>query len=203
MPTVAGLPGTPYWIKAPVSHEGDPTGELTITAGPRCDWFRDPSSGGVEDGAPALLGPVTGDFSLSAVVRVRFAGTFDAGALAVRIDATRWAKLCFELSPQGQPMVVSVVTRERSDDANSFAVTDDRVWLRVARTGRSFAFHASTDGQWWHFVRHFTLGVEGAPTPGTVAVGVVVQSPMGDGCTATFSELTFSALGLTDLRDGS
>ena len=203
MPTVAGLPGALHWINAPAVHDGDPAGELTITAGPRCDWFRDPSSDSVEDGAPALLGNVTGDFTLSASVRVGFAGTFDAGDLAVRVDETRWAKLCFEFSPQGQPMVVSVVTRERSDDANSFAVTGDRVWLRVARTGRSFAFHASTDGQVWQFVRHFSLDLAGSPTPETVAVGVVVQSPMGDGCTATFSELTFAAAGLADLRDGS
>ncbi len=100
-------------------------------------------------------------------------------------------------------MVVSVVTRNRSDDANSFAVTGDQVWLRVARTGSSFAFHAHTAGQVWQFVRHFTLDVESTPAPETVAVGVVVQSPMGDGCTATFTELTFSDAGLTDLRDGS
>ena len=57
-----------------------------------------------------------------------------------------WAKLCFEYSPQREPMVVSVVTRGLSDDCNSFVVDGATVWLRIARVGSAFAFHASTDG---------------------------------------------------------
>ena len=61
--------------------------------------------------------------------------TYDAGVLTLRRRDDLWAKLCFERSPQGEPMVVSVVTRGVSDDCNSFVVDGRSVWLR--RNSRS------------------------------------------------------------------
>ena len=109
--------------------------------------------------APRLLvTPDEGDFQLHARVEVAFGSTFDAGVLLLWVDERTWAKLCFEYSPQGNPMVVTVVTRGLSDDANGFTVDGNVVWLRVARRTGAYAFHASTDGSQWHFVRHFSLG---------------------------------------------
>ena len=42
-------------------------------------------------------------------------------------------------------MVVSVVTRDRSDDANAFVVPDQSVWLRVSHVHHVYTFHTSTD----------------------------------------------------------
>jgi regulation of enolase protein 1 (concanavalin A-like superfamily) len=147
--------------------------------------------------APALLGEPSGDFLLSARVRVDFAATFDAGVLLVRRDERHWAKLCFEYSPQGEPTVVTVVTRGVSDDCNSFAVEGHDVWLRVARMGDCFAFHASTDGVFWRMVRYFTLE-DGA----SAAVGFEAQSPTGEGCRASFEEIRFETRRLGELRSG-
>jgi hypothetical protein len=69
--------------------------------------------------------------------------------------------------------------------------------LRIARIGAAYAFHASTDGERWEFVRHFTLDT-GRP----VRVGFAAQSPTGEGCTATFDRLTYRPDRLGDLRDG-
>ena len=122
------------------------------------DWFVDPQrSAEPKLNAPALLGGSSGDFLLSARVTVDFAGTYDAGVLVVYESDDVWAKLCFEYSPQREPMVVSVVTRGVSDDCNSFVVDDESVWLRIARVGPAYAFHASTDGSNWSFIRHFAL----------------------------------------------
>jgi regulation of enolase protein 1 (concanavalin A-like superfamily) len=77
------------------------------------------------------------------------ASTFDAGVLFVHADDTTWAKLCLELSPQGQPMIVSVVTRDVSDDCNSHPLEGAESWLRVARLSSAFAFHVSRDGERW------------------------------------------------------
>ena len=109
---------------------------LELAAHPRTDWFVDPSGGRAPmlDGA-ALVGDATGDFMFSARVTVGFAATFDAGVLLLHVSDTVWAKLCFEFSPQKEPMVVSVVTRGTSDDANGFVVDGDAVWLRIARMG--------------------------------------------------------------------
>ena len=119
-------------------------------------------------GAPRLLGPVEGDFQLSARVRCTFEGTFDAGALLLWAGERTWAKLAFEVSPQGEPMVVSVITDGRaSDDANAFVVEDEAVWLRLSRRGTACALHARLEGDdGWRFVRHFALDAPAARARG-------------------------------------
>lgn len=185
----------------PVGGDGGRTadaGRLTISAPARSDWFVPPGGGPATSNAPALVGDVDGDYTLSARVTVDFRGTFDAGALVLYASPLCWAKLAFEYSPQRQPMIVSVVTRDRSDDANGFLVDERSVWLRVAQLGAELAFHASTDGAYWHLVRHFSLGEDVA-----ASVGFEAQAPTGDGCTAVFDEIAFAARRLDDLRDGT
>ena len=122
------------WLVAPQSWSVAGEASLEVDAGPRTDWFVDPQRAREPVlNAPALVGDAGGDFLLSARVTVDFAGTYDAGVLFVYVSEGVWAKLCFEYSPQREPMVVSVVTREVSDDCNSFVVDGNSVWLRVAR----------------------------------------------------------------------
>jgi regulation of enolase protein 1 (concanavalin A-like superfamily) len=124
------------WLRTPLAHASDGSA-LSITSGPRTDWFVDPAGTGTTLNAPALLGTPDGDFILSARVEVDFEQTYDAGVLALWQDGTTWAKLCFEYSPQQDPMVVSVVTRGVSDDCNSTVIAGTTVWLRVAHIGRA------------------------------------------------------------------
>jgi regulation of enolase protein 1 (concanavalin A-like superfamily) len=185
------------WGVEPVRYDADDQA-LRIEAGPKTDIFIDPAGDGKYLSAPRLLGaPPEGDFQFAARVSVDFAADFDAGVLLLWADEQRWAKLCFEYSPQGEPMIVSVVNRRSSDDANGFVVDGRTVWLRISRLGRAFAFHASTDGELWSFVRYFDLGAE------AMLVGFEAQSPLGEGCTATFDEIAFRTQRLSDLRDGS
>ena len=173
------------------------SGPLTLTAGPRTDWFVSPADGSVKLDAVAQLESVEGDFVLSARVEVDFAATFDAGVLVLWHDERTWAKLCFEYSPDREPMVVSVVTRDVSDDANSTVIDGNAVWLRIARIGRAHAFHYSTDGERWNLVRHFALVPDAE-----LQAGFLAQSPTGDGCSATFSDVRFGAETLADIRSG-
>jgi regulation of enolase protein 1 (concanavalin A-like superfamily) len=179
---------------------------LIGTAGPRTDLFRDPQTGTATSNAPRLLSAApAGDFQLSARVEVGFGSTYDAGVLLLWAGEDTWAKLCFELSPQGQPMIVSVVTIGRSDDANGFIVDGPTVWLRISGLRGAYAFHASTDGEWWHLIRHFTLSQAGARLDDdtvSAEVGFEVQSPLGEGCGATFTQIAYRAHSLNDLRDG-
>lgn len=179
---------------------------LAVTAKPHSDLFVDPSGAG-STAAESMMNavsltavPPAGDFTLQARVGVDFGATFDAGVLLIWIDEHRWAKLCFEAAPAGTPMVVSVVTRDVSDDANAFDVDGDAVWLRLARVGRVFAFHASTDGETWSMVRAFALPHADGDE---VRVGFEAQSPTGDGCDVRFSDIVFTERTLGDLRDGS
>jgi regulation of enolase protein 1 (concanavalin A-like superfamily) len=171
---------------------------IEITAGAATDWFIDPGGSEPIVNAPALAGSPKGDFLFSARVAVEFAAAFDAGALLLFGHRRLWAKLCFECSPQLEPMVVSVVTRDVSDDCNSFAVDADHVWLRVSRIGSAFAFHASTDGAVWRLVRHFAL-----PVTDRLLVGFEAQSPLGAGCTASFTDVRYEAQRLSDIRSGA
>lgn len=192
------MPMPMRWLAPPVSWHAEGS-TLSVVAGGRTDWFVDPS--GAREPAlngAALVGDAPGDYLFSARVRVRFEATFDAGVLMVHAGERTWAKLCFEYSPAKEPMVVSVVTRGTSDDANGFVVGGDEVWLRIARLERAFAFHASVDGRDWSLVRHFTLGDDVEP-----AVGFEAQSPTGEGCAVTFEEIRFAAGRLRDIRDGS
>lgn len=174
-----------------------PQEPISITAGPRTDLFIDPGGGAPVLDAPMLLGATDGDFLLSARVRAQLRATFDAGALLLHAGERTWAKLALERSPQGEAMIVSVVTRGVSDDANGPVVAGDAVWLRVARIGGACALHASADGARWDLVRHFALDA-----PVGVAAGFLAQSPTGEGCAARFDEIAFAARTLADLRDG-
>jgi hypothetical protein len=194
-PRLAALPFPLRWLVPPPAWSADEP-SLTLTAGPETDWFVDPGTGAVKENAPALVGPAAGDFMLSTRVEVGFEATYDAGALMLWWGERRWAKLCLEYSPQREATVVSVVTDKWSDDCTSVAARSEW-WLRVARIGAAGAFHASSDGERWDFVRHFRL-----PDDAELEVGFEAQSPTGCGCSATFSDIRFAEKPLKDLRSG-
>ncbi len=189
------IPAVLRWLGTPAECSVD-AGTIRIGAGARTDWFVEPETGAATLNAPALVGVVDGDYQLSARVEPLLASTYDAASLVLWRDPGSWAKLAVELSPDGDRTIVSVVTRSHSDDCTARVVGPGPVRLRVARLGAAFAFHAALADGRWEFVRHFRLG-SGDPA----AVGFEVQSPLGEGCTATFSEIGFVRARLRDLRD--
>ena len=190
----AGAPACAYSLRGEA---------LVLTGAGGTDLFVDPAGDGSKGPDAGWLAglPPAGDFSLAARVSVEFGSTYDAGALLLHAGDLRWAKLAFEYSPQHRPTAVTVVTNGRSDDSNSFEVDDSSLWLRITRSGRAWAFHASTDGVWWRLLRYFSLGEH--PDGEAVTVGFLAQSPTGTGCTAAFDRITLSAAAPKDLRDGS
>jgi uncharacterized protein len=193
------IPAELSWRRSPVMWNVDADEQLTIQAGATTDWFSDPAGAQRKDDAPsALFASADQEFTLSARVRVAFASTFDAGALLAHVRDDVWAKLCYEYSPQGQPMIVSVVTRDVSDDCNSSTLAEDSVFLRITRRQAILAFHYSLDGHVWQLVRYFTLG--DAPR---MSLGFSAQSPTGSGCVAVFSQIRYSSTAVSDLRSGA
>ena len=195
---LTSIPSRLSWTNQPPEWNAGDGGRLTITASALTDLFIDPSGTARTDNVPgALFSPPDPSFLLSARVAVDFGSTFDAGVLLLREKDDLWAKLCFEFSPQRQPMVVSVVTRGTSDDCNSSAVSGREVFLRIAHRPEATAFHYSLDGRTWRLVRYFSLGRLKSPL-----VGFVSQSPTGKKCTSVFSDIAYRAGGLKDLRSG-
>jgi regulation of enolase protein 1 (concanavalin A-like superfamily) len=196
--TLPSIPAQLDWTLPPLNWRVEAGSALTIQAGPLTDLFTDPATGSPQDNVPAaLFTPPDVNFLLSAKVAVDFAADFDAGTLQLRISPDLWAKLCFEYSPQGEPMVVSVVTRGASDDCNHVVIAGREVHLRIAVTPRTAAFHYSLDGAAWRFVRYFTLG-----QPAVLRAGFSSQSPRGQGCSATFSDIRYQPGRLSDNRSG-
>jgi uncharacterized protein len=201
------VPGLPFPLEPaghpPCAHRVD-GGTLTLTGQAGTDMFADPGGEGPPPGAGRLVGlPPDGDFTLACEVTVEFASTYDAGVMLLYAAPGQWAKLCFEYSPQHRPTAVTVVTRGDSDDANAFEVDGTSLWLRITRSGRAWAFHASTDGRWWRLLRYFSLTGTGTGAAAPVMAGFLAQSPTGQGCTARFSQIAFRPGAPAGLRDGS
>ncbi|MBL8176865.1 MAG: DUF1349 domain-containing protein [Bryobacterales bacterium] len=191
------VPGIPAPLKTAAPHAWTVTGNgLDGRAPAQTDLFTDPLSDRKLQSAPMALFATEGDFLLEAEVEAGFAATFDAGVLLLWQDEDHWAKLCYEYSPQARPMVVSVVTCGASDDCNSVARAEPRIWLRVGRKGPGCVFHYSDDGKYWHMVRAFRL------RPGPMQAGLLVQSPTGEGCSVRFRSIRYRQETLAALRTG-
>ena len=185
-PSIPGIPGTLSWQNKPLSWNLDSKNVLTISSDAKTDWFVDPFDGTVAKTAPILLFTPGSDYVFSSRVTVNFATKWDAGALMLWADDHHWAKLSFELSPEGKPTLVTVVTRGLSDDCNSLPLPGDSVHLRVAKSSNTYVFYFSTDGESWQILRTFSLDTE---LP--VRVGFESQSPAGAGVVAKFSAISY------------
>ena len=166
--------------------QGDGATESFSTAG-TTDFFVDPADGRTVANGAFHYREVSGDVSLTAAVTPSFSATYDAGALLAWIDDTHWAKLAFEFTDMGFPAVVSVVTREYSDDANGQRIDEPSVRLRLSRRGSLWALHwqPATQDRPWYMLRYFRMGA----STDTVRLGLLVQSPTGTGCRATFTDI--------------
>jgi regulation of enolase protein 1 (concanavalin A-like superfamily) len=172
----------------------------SIHASAKTDLFFHPNGLSRQDNVPiAAFETVAPIISVVARVTVDFVDTYDAGALFIRTSYDQWAKLAFERSPQANPTIVSVVTRGTSDDCDGAGMPAKQVWLRVYLQDRTAAFHYSKDGLLWNFHRTFSLErLSGDP----VTIGILVQSPIGQGCHARFENLHIAYDAITDFRSG-
>jgi regulation of enolase protein 1 (concanavalin A-like superfamily) len=125
------------------------------------------------------------------------AATYDAAVLMLYVNEHSWAKLCLELSPQGEPMIVSVVT-------NASPMTAIRSCCPAQTHGCAWPGSATPSP----FTTHWTArpGISCVTSPlherADLRVGFSVQSPVGEGCTATFTEIRYQPVALADLRSG-
>lgn len=199
------LPGTSLTLTrmGPVGG-GDPdlqSDRVVLRAAARADLFLDPAgSSAPAPDAERFMTSVAGDFVFGGHVAAGFHEPYDSGVLLTEIDEANWFKVCSELDPHGVTRVVTVVTRDGfSDDANSWVIPASGTYLRVARCGAAAALHASHDGARWELIRYFNPGF----TSDDVRIGILAQSPAGDGTTATFREMFFRSQTLENVRDGS
>ena len=192
-----GIPDVLVWNIAPESWTYEQKA-LTIKAAAKTDMFLDPQNEYAVVNSPLALFTPASTFMLSSKVKVDFKSDYDAGVLVLYAGKNKWAKLCFEYSPQKKPTLVSVVSNGVSDDANHGEVGKNEVYLRISRLGSSvFAFHYSMDGKQWRLLRYFRLESNDA-----VRTGFSSQSPTGNSCVSVFSEIFYSSTKLKNIRSG-
>ena len=183
---IEGISQPMIWQNAPESWKIDGRQTLTITAGKQTDWFVSPMGDSRRNNSPRLLFKPAGDFVLSAKLNVDFRSQWDAGALVLYENDSLWAKLCFESTIEKQTAIVSVVTKDVSDDSSSIEMTGPSVYLKMAKSGPAIFFYASQDGQNWKIIRTFSLG-----KTQNLLVGFSSQSPTGGGATTVFSAIHY------------
>jgi regulation of enolase protein 1 (concanavalin A-like superfamily)/predicted small secreted protein len=169
------LLATLQWLNPPSTFElRDQTLSVEVAKG--TDFFNSPEDSSVVATAALLYQEQRGDFVATALVEPDFSAQWNAVSLMVFADSLHWIKFAFERSDATGPSIVSVVTRETSDDANGAILAEQqRIWLAIARKGDLFSLHWSSDGEDYQMARLTKL-----PVTDTVKVGVEFQSPIGE-----------------------
>ena len=189
---IAAIPYRLYWENAPKSF-AQKNNELRIVAGAKTDMFRDPNVTYNTDNAPKLLFTADENFILTASIEHSFDNKWDGGAIVIKQDSLNWIKFCFEKDYTGARRVVSVVTKNVSDDCNSVEITTNKVFYKIAKADNVVTLYYSTNGISWFLIRHLQFD-----TAKGFKAGFLAQSPTGDSCTVKFSNITYTAKKIKD-----
>ncbi len=171
--------------------------KIIINALPQTDFFVNPENGQVTANAQYIYKLKKGDFVMQAKVSHDFVSIYDACVLFAFDNDKKWAKACFELTDFGTKAVVTVMTNEKSDDANGVNIEKNEVWLRLSRKDDVFAVHYSLDGKNFIMARLCSI-----PMSEEIKVGMVAQSPLGTGGNMVFEHFSLESKSLTDIRKG-
>jgi len=193
---IAAIPFNLFWENTP-ERFSTKNHELIIVAGAKTDMFRDPNVTYNTDNTPKLLFTPDENFILTASVEHSFNNKWDGGAIVIKQDSLNWIKFCFEKDYTGARRVVSVVTKNISDDCNSVAVTTNKVFYKVAKADNVITLYYSNDGIKWFLIRHLQF-----ETTKGFRAGFLAQSPTGDSCEVKFSNITYSAKKIKDPYTG-
>jgi regulation of enolase protein 1 (concanavalin A-like superfamily) len=189
---ITAIPHELRWENIPLTYSIKEN-ELIILAGEKTDMFRDPNVTYNTDNAPKLMFKADDDFILSAAIEHSFINKWDGGALVIKSDSVNWIKFCFEKDYTGAKRVVSVVTRNISDDCNSVEINSNKVFYKVAKADNVITLYYSTNGESWFLVRHLQF-----ETKSGFEVGFLAQSPIGSKCEVRFSSIQYQSKKIKD-----
>lgn len=194
--TISSIPSPLTWDNTPLNYSVKGN-NLTIVAGEKTDMFRDPNVTYNTDNAPKLLFQPADNFVLSTAVQHSFTSKWDGGAIVLIEDNLNWIKFCFEKDYTGARRVVTVVTKDISDDCNSIAITGNKVFYKIAKANNVITLYASTDGRKWLLIRHLQFN---ATKP--LKLGFLAQSPTGKKCQVQFSNISYVVKKIADPYTG-
>ncbi len=167
----------PHWQ----AHEGG----VSLTTGKDTDFWQSTFYGFRRDDGHAMLKPVSGDFSASAVIVGKYEHLYDQAGLMLRIDARNWIKTGIEYT-DGLMHFSVVVTREVSDWSViplPDATPADRVGARLTRHDDAVRVQYAIGGGAWRMARLAPFSAADA------RVGVMACSPQRAGFEARFEDV--------------
>ena len=89
--------------------------------------------------------------------------------------------------------MVSVVTKNISDDCNSVEIKTNKVYYKLAKAGNVITLYYSIDGKKWFLIRHLQFD-----TDKHLTLGFLAQSPRGKKCEVKFSNISYQAKKIKD-----
>ena len=193
---IHSIPHSLFWENRPLRYSIR-TDTLVIQAGEKTDMFRDPNVTYNTDNAPKLMFQADENFVLTASIEHAFANQWDGGALVIWQDSLNWIKFCFEKDYTGARRVVSVVTKNISDDCNSVEIQGNKVFYKVAKAGNVITLYFSKEGIHWFLVRHLQFDLRKG-----YRVGFLAQSPTGKQCEVRFSNIMYTKKKIRDPYEG-
>ena len=167
--------------------------EMVMVAGEKTDMFRDPNVTYNTDNAPKLLFRPDHDFVLITSIEHSFASKWDGGAIVLMQDSLHWIKFCFEKDYTGARRVVSVVTKNISDDCNSVEINKNKAYYKLAKADNVITLYYSLDSKNWFLVRHLQFD-----TDNNLTLGFLAQSPTGKKCEVKFSDIRYQPKKIKD-----
>ena len=189
---ISTIPYEMIWDNTPLNYSIKDDA-LTIVAGQKTDMFRDPNVTYNTDNAPKLLFKADANFILTAAIEHPFLSKWDGGAIVIKEDSLHWIKFCFEKDYTGAKRVVSVVTKDISDDCNSVEIKGNKVFYKVAKADNVITLYYSGDNRKWFLIRHLQFN-----NARDLHVGFLAQSPTGEKCEVRFSNISYQAKKIKD-----
>lgn len=194
--TIKGIPHKLGWEIKPQKFINKKD-SFIIESGAKTDMFRDPNVTYNTDNAPKLLFTPDVNFILIASIKHSFANKWDGGAIVLKADSINWIKFCYEKDYTGNRRVVTVVTKDVSDDCNSVSYTSNKVYFKIAKADNVITLYCSDNGKNWLLVRHLQINF-----PYTLHLGFLTQSPLGKNCTVSFGDIVYEAKKIADPYKG-
>jgi hypothetical protein len=173
---------------------------LEMASGAETDFFIEPGQPPYNKAnAPLLLMPIdnTKPFTFSIKTKPTHTVKYDAGMAFLYVNDSEWLKFAFEVDERMTGRIVTVKTKEFSDDNNHDAVPAKSVYLKISSDTKVVGFYYSLDSKIWQLVRVFKNEY-----PQKLKIGIGSQSPAGKGNKATFSNFRFSGNSIKDFRMG-
>ena len=196
------LPGITFTrsLNGAAAHAKVSDGKLTLTSEAKRDNFRDPDGKLSNNSAPVLLTEVDNKkpFTLTAKITPTFLKTYDAGTLYIWVKDDLWLKLAMELDERQKTRMVSVRTTGTSDDNDHDVVTAKSVYMKISSDTTTVGFYYSLDKKTWQLIRLFKNDY-----PSSIWVGISTQSPIGNGTSAVFEDLSLTQQSVSNFRLGN